>query len=165
MDSPRTMIKFDAAGWHFTYRVGGILLHDGHVLCQRALVDGFWFLPGGRAELGEAAAASLQREMQEELGLVVQVERLVYVLENFFRETHELGMYFLITAPADAYLYQSLATFKREDELGILQRFDWLPLAQLAHLPLFPTFFQKALQYLPDHTAHYVHYDEHDVLE
>ncbi len=48
---PRTMITFKPAEIRFTYRVGGILIHHEHVLCQAASEEDFWFLPGGRAEL------------------------------------------------------------------------------------------------------------------
>ncbi len=162
MHRPRTMITFKPAEIRFTYRVGGILIQDEHVLCQAAHREGFWFLPGGRAELGEPATVTLLREMQEELGVAMKIERLLYVVENFFTDAsdswHELGLYFLMSAPADSYLYQSLETFTHVDEVGSHLRFDWLPIARLEEFPLYPPFFQKALQEIPEHT---VHIEEH----
>ncbi|HZO73855.1 MAG TPA: NUDIX hydrolase [Ktedonobacteraceae bacterium] len=158
MDASRTMITFKPARIRFTYRVGGVLIHNGHVLCQAAPEQGFWFLPGGRAELGEAATTTLSREMQEELGITVQIERLLYIVENFFNHfrssEHELGLYFLMTASADAYIYQSLEPFTHIDEEGTPLRFDWLPIARLEQIPLYPPCFQKALQAIPEHTVH-----------
>ena len=162
MHISRTMITFKAGEQRFTFRVGGILIHQEHALCQSAEEEGFWFLPGGRAELGESAAVTLLREMQEELGVAVEVGRLLYVVENFFTDAnaswHELGLYFLVTAPADSYFYQSLSSFTHEDEIGNLLRFDWLPIARLEEFSLYPPFFQKALQAIPEHT---VHIEEH----
>lgn len=162
MQTPRTMITFRTAEIRFTYRVGGILIHRGHVLCQAAERRGFWFLPGGRAELGESATITLFREMQEELGVDVKVERLLYIIENFFTNAHgtehEVGLYFGMTAPDDAYLYQSLETFTHVDELGDRLRFDWLPLERLDEFPLYPAILQKALREIPEHT---VHIEEH----
>jgi ADP-ribose pyrophosphatase YjhB (NUDIX family) len=162
MHTPRTMITFKPADIRFTYRVGGILIHREHVLCEAASKEDFWFLPGGRAELGEAASVTLLREMQEELGVVMKIERLIYVVENFFTDPndtwHELGLYFLITAPADSYLNRGLETILRVDEAGNRLRFDWLPIAQLEALPLYPPFFRKALQEIPEHT---IHFEEH----
>lgn len=158
MDASRTMITFKPARIRFTYRVGGILIHNGHVLCEAAAREKFWFLPGGRAELGESATTTLFREMQEELGITVQIKRLLYIVENFFTHLHssehELGLYFLITAPADAYIYQSLEPFTHVDEEGRSLRFDWLPIAQLEQIPLYPPCFQKALQVIPEHPIH-----------
>lgn len=158
MDASRTMITFKPARTRFTYRVGGVLIHNGHVLCEAASREKFWFLPGGRAELGESATTTLAREMQEELGVTVKIERLLYVVENFFTHSrafeHELGLYFLITAPSDAYIYQSLESFTHVDEEGRPLRFDWLPIAQIEDLPLYPSCFQKALQTIPEHPVH-----------
>ena len=158
MHTPRTMITFKSAGIHFTYRVGGILIQDKHVLCQASSDENFFFLPGGRAELGESASASLLREMQEEIGVLMKIERLLYIVENFFTEPndnwHEPGLYFLMTAPADSYVNQSLETIKRVDEVGNHLRFEWLPIAQLETLPLLPPILQKALQEIPECTVH-----------
>src|SRR5437588_8022505 len=97
MHTPRTMITFKPSEIRFTYRVGGILIRNEHVLCQAASREDFFFLPGGRAELGESASVSLIREMQEELDVAMKIERLLYVVENFFTDSndtwHELGLY------------------------------------------------------------------------
>ncbi len=161
-DTSRSLITFKPGEIRFTYRVGGILIQHEHVLCQSASEEGFWFLPGGRAEVGESARVTLLRETQEELGEVLQIGRLLYVVENFFTDAsgawHELGLYFLLSAPADSLLTQSLETFRRLDEVGNSLRFDWLPIAQLETFPLYPPFFQKALKNIP---AHPVHIEEH----
>jgi ADP-ribose pyrophosphatase YjhB (NUDIX family) len=158
MYTSRTMITFKPGEIRFTYRVGGILIRNEHILCEADSSQNYFFLPGGRAELGEAASATILREMQEELGVLMEIERLLYVVENFFADpnniSHELGLYFLMTAPADSYLNQSLETINRVDEVGNQLRFDWLPIAQLETFPLYPPFFQKALQEIPEHTVH-----------
>jgi len=162
MNAPRHLITFKPGGIRFTYRVGRVLIQREHVLCQSAGEEGFWFLPGGRAEVGESARASLLREMQEELGEAFQVGRLLYVVENFYSNaggaSHELGLYFLLSAPAGSFLTNGLETFTRQDEVGNSLRFDWLPIAHLETFPLYPPFFQTALKDLPEHP---VHIEEH----
>ena len=100
--------------------------------------------------------------MQEELGEALQAGRLLYIVENFFRDgsgsSHELGLYFLLSAPAGSLLTRSLETFTRQDEVGNHLRFDWLPIAQLEAFPLYPPCFQTALKSLPEHP---VHIEEH----
>jgi 8-oxo-dGTP pyrophosphatase MutT (NUDIX family) len=154
------MITFRPAEIRFTFRIAGILIHQQHVLCQLAAKEDFWFLPGGRAELGESATVTLLREMQEELGVDMKIERLLYVVENFFTDPddawHELGLYFLMTAPEDSYLNQSLETIIRVDEVGNHLRFDWLPISHLEELLLYPLCFQKALKEIPENTVHIV---------
>lgn len=164
MHTPRTMITFNEHGTRFTYRVGGILIHHDRVLLQYADgADPFWFLPGGRAELYESAEETLKREMQEELGIEIQIERLLYVLENFFvsqgTPEHELGLYFLMTLPTGSYVYEQSERFQREEE-GRPITFAWQSLDTLAHLPLYPTFFCDALRSLPSQTTHSIHIDK-----
>jgi len=55
---------------------------EGHVLLQRRSDNGLWGLPGGSVEIGESVTTAVVREVQEETGLVVEVERLVGVYSN-----------------------------------------------------------------------------------
>lgn len=57
-----------------------LLLQGGAVcLVQRAAEPfrGYWGLPGGAVELGETVADALRREVQEETGLTVELERFL----------------------------------------------------------------------------------------
>ncbi len=57
--------------------VAGALVRDGCFLaCQRpddSDQGGLWELPGGKVEAGESDHAALERELEEELGIVVRV--------------------------------------------------------------------------------------------
>lgn len=55
---------------------------DGHVLLQRRSDNGLWGLPGGSVEIGESVSAAIVREVREETGLGVEVERLVGVYSD-----------------------------------------------------------------------------------
>src|SRR5262245_28429314 len=94
------MIRLDQGNRRFNYRVVGVAIHDGSVLLHRAEHESFWTLPGGRAEHGETAEQTIRREMLEEIATGVLVDRLLWVVENFFEyegvSYHELALYFLI---------------------------------------------------------------------
>ena len=49
----RTMATFSAGAMQFTYRVGAVVVREGHVLLMRNLSEDYWFTPGGRVELGK----------------------------------------------------------------------------------------------------------------
>lgn len=160
--TPRTMIALDQPGTRFGLRAAGIAIHDGHVLLQRTAEADFWFLPGGRCELLETSRDTVRREMYEELGVNVRVERLLWVLENFFTENHvachELGLYFLIDLGPKFAHYAPDKPFER-DEDGRTLFFRWFPIDDLCDLRLYPTFMRHALVDLPKHTEHIIHRD------
>src|SRR5438034_10528276 len=100
------MLVFDRGDQRFCYRVAAVIMHDGRVLIQlveegwEAGDTPFYCLPGGRVEHGETALECIGREMQEELEEEAQVERLLWLNENFFEHAgmtwHEIGLYFLV---------------------------------------------------------------------
>jgi len=159
------MITFEEGGKRFTYRVAGIALEVDRVLLLRTEKDDFWFLPGGRVELLELSQDALIREMQEELEVKVHVERLVWVVENFFeyegRSYHELALYFLMSFPPDSRLYEKNEAFVG-DEDGLKLIFRWHPLGKLEEIPLYPTFLRKRLNSIPQITEHIVHTDSQE---
>lgn len=63
------------------FRIGVFaLVHDGsRVLLARRRDSGWWNLPGGGMERGETVDEAVVREVAEETGLLVAVERLVGV--------------------------------------------------------------------------------------
>lgn len=63
--------------------VAGIVVRDdGRVLVIRRDDNGNWEAPGGVLELDESFEAGVQREVLEETGLAVTVERLTGVYKN-----------------------------------------------------------------------------------
>jgi ADP-ribose pyrophosphatase YjhB (NUDIX family) len=158
-----SVIRFDQAGRRFNYRVVGVAIHDGRVLLHRAGDEPFWTLPGGRAEIGEVAEHTLRREMREELSTDVDVQRLLWLVENFFDydglSYHEIALYFLIRFPPDSKPL-ALGAFETRDENTTLQ-FRWVPLDEetLASLPVLPSFLASGLRKLPASVTHVVHHD------
>ncbi|MBN1660707.1 MAG: NUDIX hydrolase [Anaerolineae bacterium] len=156
------MIVFDEGNVRFNYRAVGVALNAGKVLLHRAERDPFWALPGGRVELLEAASDTVRREMQEELGAEVRLERLLWVVENFFeydgRSYHELALYFLMTFPPDSDVLARRQPFGG-DEGGLYLIFQWFDLDRLGEIELYPDFLKTALGSLPASPVHVVHHD------
>ena len=157
----RRMLTLDDGGARFTYRVAGVAVQDGQVLLQYAPDEGgFWFLPGGRVEMGEPAAVALLREMQEELGVTVEVGRLLWVVEDFYEflgtPHHALALVFAITVPAErAPAKGSFVAMEGDQAIPCV----WQPLAEAARLPIYPSFLREALTDLPQTPRHVVYVD------
>lgn len=55
---------------------------EGRLLLQRRADNQLWSVPGGAVELGESVLEALRREVLEETGLEVEVDRLIGVYSS-----------------------------------------------------------------------------------
>jgi len=55
---------------------------EGRLLLQRRTDNQLWSVPGGAVELGESVLGALRREVLEETGLEVEVDRLIGVYSS-----------------------------------------------------------------------------------
>jgi ADP-ribose pyrophosphatase YjhB (NUDIX family) len=62
---------------------------DARILLMQRADNGHWGLPGGHVEPGESVAQATVREVLEETGCTVQVERLIGVYSDPARQTIE----------------------------------------------------------------------------
>jgi 8-oxo-dGTP diphosphatase len=87
-----------------TLRVSGILVQDRRLLMVKQARGGedYWLLPGGGVEYGETLAEALRREVLEELGLRVSVDRLLAIVESISPDPsyakHVVHMMFEVSA-------------------------------------------------------------------
>ena len=150
------MINIDLPGGTFNYRVAGVCIHDGHVLTHKSRAEDFSALPGGRVEIMESSEDALHREMREELGIDIRVERLLWVMENLYEYQghygHELGLYYLMTLDGAAEFYDISRTFRCLDAPDLT--LQWLPLAGLSSVELLPPMLAKRLSDLPPTPQH-----------
>jgi ADP-ribose pyrophosphatase YjhB (NUDIX family) len=157
------MISLRHDGWQFDLRAAAIAIHHDHVLLHRAETDDFWAMPGGRVELGEKAEDAVVREMREETAMTVTVERLVWVVENFFalagRRHHELGFYYLVALPPDIAKLNLSEQFFGYEEGGPRLIFQWFPINTLSEIRLYPSFLQTGLGSIPGSISHIVQND------
>ena len=79
-------------------KVRAVILDAGRlvVVREQRLGTTRTLLPGGRVKSGESTEEALVRELREELGIEVEVERLVYVAEVFAaHKIEEVNLVFL----------------------------------------------------------------------
>ena len=62
--------------------VRGAVIQDGKILLVREKADGRWAMPGGWGDIGDAPAAMVAREVWEESGFTVSVDKLVGVYDG-----------------------------------------------------------------------------------
>lgn len=156
-------ILFKTDDWVFSYRVGGILIHNDRILLQRVPGDDGYALVGGHVALGETTAETLVREFKEEIRADIRVERLLMVGENFFpwgsRPCHQINLYYLVSL-VDETQIPTTGIFKAIDELGN-ERIDldmcWISLKDLPGITVYPTEAKEHIIRIPDEIVHFVH--------
>lgn len=141
----------------FNYRVAAVMVEDNHVLIHKQAKDEHWALPGGRVELLEDSQTSVVREVKEELGIDVKVDRLLWFTENFFdynsKNYHEIGLYYKVSPLNGSFNFQKEEFFGEEGERLI---YKWVSISQLEKIKLYPEFFRTSLSELPDTPQHLV---------
>ena len=156
------MITFDRGDCRFNCRAVAVIIENGRALLHRLESDNYWSLPGGRCELMESTADSVKREMREELSIDVKIERLLWLIENFFthegKSYHEFGFYYLVSLPADRPASIDQECFEGVEE-GIRLVFKWFDIDNLENVELYPDFLRSALKSIPTCTEHVVHVD------
>lgn len=135
----------------FQFRVAGISIHNNRVLIHRMVRDNFWTLPGGRCDLMEESAVGLKLEYVEEIGEDVNVIRPLWLAENFFtyngEQFHELLLTYLVEFNANS---QCLTVDRFEGTEGHNSLlFEWVLLAELPNVMLYPEFLKERLNQLP----------------
>lgn len=59
----------------------GAVIRDGKILLVQERADGCWTLPGGWGDVGETPSAMVRREVREESGFDVRVDKLIAVYD------------------------------------------------------------------------------------
>lgn len=148
----------------FKYRVIGVLIdEDDRLLIQEIVGNDFYCLPGGRVELGESSEEAIAREMSEELGFEVNVERAYFYLENFFkrkdgRTVHEVSLYFKITSKFAPKEDWELV----ENDKGVLKtlKYKWVKISDLEKYDIRPPFIKEKLLNLSKNFEHIIIHED-----
>ncbi len=112
--------------------VGAVAIDGDRILLirrGRGPAAGAWSVPGGRVQLGETLHEAVVREVAEETGLRVVVERFLGLVERIDDEGHFVILDFVVTV-----LEPDQAPVAGDDAVEAL----WLPLDDLGAQALAP---------------------------
>ena len=71
-------------GGFINIRVGAIILKGDRFLMVRNARADYFYSVGGRIKFGETAEEAVVREVFEETGILMEIDHLGFVLENYF---------------------------------------------------------------------------------
>ena len=156
-------ILFKTDDYIFSYRVSGVLIHDGKVLLQRLSGDEGYALIGGHVAFGETTEEALVREFKEEVRANIKVERLLMVGENFFPwgdcPCHQINLCYLVSL-LDETEIQLDGTFKAIDELGnecIDLNMCWVLLKDMDDITVYPIDVKEHIMNIPNKIVHFIY--------
>ena len=147
-------ISFKAGNEKFNYRVCAVMISDGRVLAMRDDRSPYYYLPGGRVQIGETAEKAVVREICEELGIVSKIVRPLWLNQAFFTEDvdnlhyHELCIYFLMDITDTDLLSRGKSFTSNEGHR--IHTFEWLEFERLKDEYFYPLFLKKDIFNLPD---------------
>ena len=91
-------------------RVGAIIVRSGKALMVKSQFGDYCYSIGGRIKFGETAEQAVVREVEEETGCRLSIDRLGYVSEVYFindnpkafgKPVYEHALYFYMHTPED----------------------------------------------------------------
>ena len=142
-------------------RVGAIIMKGDEFLMVENDIFDHMYSVGGRIKFGETAEEAVVREVFEETGVKMEVDRLGFIHENFFlgdtlvkrgNTVHEISFFFYMKVPED---FEPVCMSFTEDNAK--ERLVWIK----ADHPkkYYPEFFKTELQHPVDYIKHFVSSD------
>ena len=139
-------------------RVGAIILRDGKLLMVGNERDDYLYTVGGRIKFGETAEEAIVREIWEEAGVKMEIDRLGFVHENYFygdapanlgKLIYEISFFFYMKVPQD---FAPVSESFTEDHSK--EYLKWVSLHE--DIKMYPTFFRTELQNPANTVKHFV---------
>lgn len=139
-------------------RVGAIILKDGKFLMVGNRRSNYLYSVGGRIKFGETAEQAVVREVFEETGVKMEIERLGFVHENYFhgdaptnfgKLIYEISFFFYMKVPHNFTL--KCNSFTEDNSKEYL---EWI--SPNDERKIYPAFFRTELQNPQNDVLHFV---------
>ncbi|HEM3202540.1 TPA: NUDIX hydrolase [Streptococcus suis 8830] len=138
----------------FGVRATGLLVKDEKLFLVKA-PEGNYYTLGGAIQLDETTEEAVQREMQEELGIDVEVGPLAFIVENQFslqeKSYHQIEFLYLVTPLSEPVTYL--------EEGNSIRQCEWVAFADLEKLDLNPAFLKTELANWDGQLKHFMNKD------
>lgn len=159
-------ILFQQDEYKFSYRVAGLLIHDGHILLQKPFNDTIYAVPGGHVAFGETNAETLIREFKEEMGADITVGNLKWVAEIFFpwedKTCHQICLYYeVLLEKKEQIPLSGMFTGNEElDDKKMQIQFHWIPIDQTGRITVYPENIPELLRHFHEGVKHFVYKEQ-----
>ena len=154
-------LTFKTPNGRFNYRVGAIIIHNEKVLLMRNPEVPYLYTVGGRVSYDETTEEAVIREVLEETGVKLDVDRPVFFQEQFFNEEvtgehfHEVAVYYLMKDRNNLDNLRCSSVTER----GVSEELVWIPLDELEKYYIVPVSIARELKDLPKQMTRIVERD------
>lgn len=143
-------IRIKNDGYNFHFRVAAVIVQDNKILIQQ--IDGYdyYILPGGHVLLGESSLKALEREVKEEVGCDIDIDKCKFFCfhENFYNKKEKLEHWienYFIVKPKKLLPTNDWNIEENDNGKIKLLHFRWVNIDELKELDLKPTTIKKLL--------------------
>ena len=137
----------------FNYRVCAIIISNNKILAMHDERSPYFYLPGGRVQMGETAEHAVVREVEEELNITPKIIRPLWLNQSFFTEDvdklnyHEICIYYLMDISETGLLEKGERFTLNEGHH--IHDFEWLAFERLQDEYFYPIFLKTNIYNLP----------------
>ena len=139
-------------------RVGAIIMKDGKILMVGNERANYLYSVGGRIKFGETAEEAIVREVFEETGVKMEIDRLGFIHENYFygdapsnlgKLIYEISFFFYMKMPSD---FVPISESFTEDNSK--EHLKWVSLDE--DIKMYPEFFRTELKNPMNTVKHFI---------
>lgn len=147
-------ISYVEEGNKFNFRVCAVIISNNKILAMHDERSPYYYLPGGRVQMGETAEQAIIREVEEELNIIPDIVRPLWLNQAFFTEDvdhlnyHEICIYFLMDISHTDLLRKGERFTLTEGRH--IHDFEWLPFEKLKDEYFYPLFLKTDIYCLPE---------------
>ena len=156
-------IIFKTNEYVFSYRVAGVLLHNGKVLLQKPPNETAYAIPGGHVALGETNEETLVREFKEEINADIKVGKLKWVGELFFpwgdTPCHQICLFYNVALSDNSAVPLNGAFLGAEqlEDKSFKLEFSWIDIKDIESIELYPVEAKKYMAEGLNQVEHFVY--------
>ena len=139
-------------------RSGAIIMKDGKVLMAKDEKNDYYFSIGGRLKFGETAEEAVVREVFEETGIRLTIDKLGFIHENYFigdqynklnKLVYEISFFFYMNVPND---FEPISYSYTDGDNKVT--LSWISLDD--DTKIYPEFYKKELKNPQNYIKHFI---------
>jgi ADP-ribose pyrophosphatase YjhB (NUDIX family) len=121
----------------FTYRVAALIIKDNKLLMAKNIDHPCYYTVGGGVEMNETSEEAVIREILEETGIKMEIDKLAFIQERFLKineqKFHEIVFFYTIKNTNAINISENSFT-----DQGSKETLHWLPLNELKNINVVP---------------------------